>query len=333
MTTNPGGRAPRPPPCRGARRARARGARRVRRLRREGELDELHLRHRVEDVQRDEALGRAAGRGERADRQRRGRRREHGVRAGDGAQLAEQLGLRRRGPRRSPRRGRSCVASASRSVEHLTWLGVDLAAQPAADLVHGLLGALGRVVASAPTARPRHGARRMPPARTRSRRPLRCPAAPSCAGTVRDAAVTYAHREEPHEWAAGPRGRHRRCRAHADRARAQGEGLLQGHPPGRPARQDLHRADQPHRHRRRRGRDRARGLRAAVRRAGVQHRPQRVAAGGPAARDLRHDARPAVRLGAAGRGLGLGAGRLRHPRRRRSARASSTWATSRSPTG
>ena len=58
-----------------------------------------------------------------------------------------------------------------------------------------------------------------------------------------------------------------------------------------------------------------RRLRAAVRRAGLQHRAQRLAAGGPADRDARHDRRPPVRLGAAGRQLRRGADRRRRPRR------------------
>ena len=52
-----------------------------------------------------------------------------------------------------------------------------------------------------------------------------------------------------------------------------------------------------------RGRGRDHRLRAAVRRAGLQHRPQRVARGGAADRDARHHDRPPVRLGPAGREL------------------------------
>ena len=52
-----------------------------------------------------------------------------------------------------------------------------------------------------------------------------------------------------------------------------------------------------------RGRGRDRRLRAAVRRAGLQHRAQRLAAGGPADRDAGHDRRPPVRLRPAGRQL------------------------------
>ena len=73
----------------------------------QAELDQLHPRHRVEDVEAVEALGDPGARAELADRQRRGRRREVGV----GAGLAERARAAppwRRGPRRSPRRrGRS----------------------------------------------------------------------------------------------------------------------------------------------------------------------------------------------------------------------------------
>ena len=48
------------------------------------------------------------------------------------------------------------------------------------------------------------------------------------------------------------------------------------------------------------GRGRDRRVRAAVRRAGLQHRAQRLAAGGAADRDAGHDRRPPVRLGPAG---------------------------------
>ena len=69
------------------------------------------------------------------------------------------------------------------------------------------------------------------------------------------------------------RGRNRRGGTDADRPRPQGKGLLQGHPSQRAAGPLLHRADRAHRDRGRRGRGRDRGLRAAVRRADVQHRP------------------------------------------------------------
>ena len=65
-----------------------------------------------------------------------------------------------------------------------------------------------------------------------------------------------------------------------------------------------------------RGRGRRRRLRAAVRRAGDQHRPQRLARGRAPDRDPRDHRRPPVRLGAAGRQLRRRAGRLRRPRRR-----------------
>ena len=68
---------------------------------REDELDERHLRHRVEDVQAAETLGAAAGGGELADRQRRGGRGDDGVVGGDCARFGEdrRLGGERRGDR------------------------------------------------------------------------------------------------------------------------------------------------------------------------------------------------------------------------------------------
>ena len=64
------------------------------------------------------------------------------------------------------------------------------------------------------------------------------------------------------------------------------------------------------------GRGRHHRLRAAVRRAVVQHRPQRVAPGRPADRDAGDDDRPPVRLRAAGGQLRRRADRDRRPRRR-----------------
>ena len=64
----------------------------------------------------------------------------------------------------------------------------------------------------------------------------------------------------------------------------------------------------------RRGRDLR--LRAAVRRADVQRRPQRLAPGRAADRDAGHDRRPPVRLGPAGRQLRRRADRRRRARRR-----------------
>ena len=66
----------------------------------------------------------------------------------------------------------------------------------------------------------------------------------------------------------------------------------------------------------RRGRGRDRRLRAADRRAVVEHRAQRLAAGRPADRDRRGDDRPPVRIGPAGRQLRRRADRRRRPRRR-----------------
>ena len=114
----------------------------------------------------------------------------------------------------------------------------------------------------------------------------------------------------------GPRGRHRRGGPHPGRPRPRGEGLLQGRPRLDAAGEDLHRADRARRDRRLRGRGRRRRLRPAVRRAGDQHRPQRLARGRPADRDPRDDRRPPVRLRPAGGELRRRAGRLRRPRRR-----------------
>ncbi len=77
------------------------------------------------------------------------------------------------------------------------------------------------------------------------------------------------------------------------------------------------------------GRRRDRRLRAAVRRAVVQRRPQRLAAGGPPVRGAGGDDRPPVRLGPAGGQLPDGDDRLRRDPTSRSAPASSTWAASR----
>ncbi len=76
------------------------------------------------------------------------------------------------------------------------------------------------------------------------------------------------------------------------------------------------RADRALRGRPGRGRRRDRRLRPAVRRAGGQHRPQRLARGRPADRDAGDDDRPPVRLRPAGRQLRRDADRLRRPRRR-----------------
>ena len=78
---------------------------------------------------------------------------------------------------------------------------------------------------------------------------------------------------------------------------------------------DLYRGARTRRRRGREGRRRARGLRAAVRRAVVQHRPERVAPGRSAVRDPGDDDRPPVRLGPAGGQLRRHADRERRPRR------------------
>ena len=130
----------------------------------------------------------------------------------------------------------------------------------------------------------------------------------------------------------GSRGSHRRGGAHADRPRSRGEGLLQGRPRLQPARQDLSGADRAHRHRCLRGRGRGRRLRAAVRRAGDQHRPQRLARGRacrsrPRRRRSTASAAPPSRPSTS-------APRWSPPASTTSssAAASSTWATSPSPT-
>ena len=69
-------------------------------------------------------------------------------------------------------------------------------------------------------------------------------------------------------------------------------------------------------HPRRGGRGRDHRLRPADRRAGLQHRPQRLAAGRPSDHDAGDHRRPPVRLGPAGRQLRRRARRLRRPRRR-----------------
>src|SRR5581483_7833354 len=101
----------------------------------ERQLDELHARHRVEDVQPDETLGRAARLGELGDGQRRRGRRDHGVVTGDAAELGED---RRLGARllddRLDQEGR--LARELLEVGYDAYvLGVDLAAEAAADAV------------------------------------------------------------------------------------------------------------------------------------------------------------------------------------------------------
>ena len=118
-------------------------------LLREGELDELHLRHRVEDVQTDEALGRPAGAGELRDRERRGRRPEQRFIVGDLCELTPQRGL---GVEvlddGLDDRGR--VAQRAQVLDDLDVLGVDLAAEPSAVLVHRAACSLRRVVRARP---------------------------------------------------------------------------------------------------------------------------------------------------------------------------------------
>ena len=72
----------------------------------EADLDQLHPRHRVEDVEAEEPAVDAAGLGDLGDAERGGRGRQVGVRAGLGDRR-QQLALRRRPPRRSPRRSMS----------------------------------------------------------------------------------------------------------------------------------------------------------------------------------------------------------------------------------
>ena len=79
--------------------------------------------------------------------------------------------------------------------------------------------------------------------------------------------------------------------------------------------QDLHRGHRARRDRRLRGRGRDHRLRAAVRRADVQRRPQRLAPGRTSGRDAGHDRRPPVRLRSAGRELRRRADRLGRARR------------------
>ena len=209
-----------------------------------------------------------------------------------------------------------------------TWRA-DLAAQAAADLVDAAARAR-RTPRSAPTARRRRAA-----AASRPGRSAIAPAAgdaqpfrPRGRGSICPLTATAVSRRTSSKDGmnvkrpAGPRGRHRRGRPHADRARPPGEGLLQGHPPERaarrrPTREVLERAGVDAG----RGRGRHRRLRAAVRRAGPStSRRNAWLQDGLADRDAGDDRRPPVRLGPAGRQLRRGADRLRRPRRRRSAR-------------
>ena len=132
-------------------------------------------------------------------------------------------------------------------------------------------------------------------------------------GTVISYQTTVWERERrPRE----PRGRDRRSRPHRDRARASGEGLLQGRPSRDAARARLPRGDRALGDRPGRGRVRDRRLRAAVRRAVAGHRAQRLAAGGLSDRGVGEHDRPPVRLRPAGRRRRHGADRLRRARRR-----------------
>ena len=92
-------------------------------------------------------------------------------------------------------------------------------------------------------------------------------------------------------------------------------GYYKEHAPERAARQGLHRGDRARRHPGRGGRGRDHRLRPADRGAGLQRRPQRLAAGRAPDGDAGHDRRPPVRLRPAGRELRRCAGRLRRPRR------------------
>ncbi len=136
------------------------------------------------------------------------------------------------------------------------------------------------------------------------------------AGRSRGPAPQSLRRSYSHAERKRPRGRNRRGGQDSHRARSSREGLLQGHAPQRAPRQDLHRGDRAGGHPGRGGRGRGHRLRAAVRRAGLQRRPQRLAAGGTAGGDAGHDCRPPVRLGPAGRELRRRADRRRCARRR-----------------
>ena len=97
-----------------------------------------------------------------------------------------------------------------------------------------------------------------------------------------------------------PRGSDRRGGPHPDRPRPPGEGLLPRRPPLDPPRPQPRSADRARRDRPARGRRRDRRLRAAVRRADLQHHPQRLAAGGAAGGGAGDHRRPPVRLRPAG---------------------------------
>ena len=92
-------------------------------------------------------------------------------------------------------------------------------------------------------------------------------------------------------------------------------GSLAGGASDRLGRVRISRAVRPRRRRSGRGRRRHRGLRRRDRRAGGQHRPQRVAGGGLSRRGPRRDRRPSVRVQPAGDFLWRAGDHVRHGRR------------------
>ena len=245
-------------------------------------------------------------------------------------QLAQQRAPWRRGPRRSPRPRTSASASAPRSRDDPTRGGVDV-----------VLDALaGRSRLPRARARPSLGARPQhdlavcaahggqPAARSR-----RCRRSRACSSTRPVVLV---------DWPVNPGTPRHPDLEHAEASRRPNEHPAQGRevviveavrtPIGRghPEKgyyKDTHpndllgqdatpRSSSAPGIDARRGRGRHRRLRAAVRRAGLQRRAQRLAAGRAADRDAGDDGRPPVRLGPAGRELRRRADRRRRPRRR-----------------
>ena len=192
-------------------------ARAVARGGREGELDELHLRDRVEDVQADEAVLRAGGLREAFDRQRRGGAREQRVVGGDARRGLPSTRILTSWSSETASTTAVASPSAARSVSTRTWpalisplsLPQIFATLPRARVAPSR--------PSAPTGRPpRRGEPPRPPARTRWRRfrlsrvvHARCHRSwltgQSMTGNLRDTGSECATRKasESDEWSAG----------------------------------------------------------------------------------------------------------------------------------
>ena len=116
----------------------------------EGELHELHARHRVEDVEGDEPVGPAAGTGELGHRQRGRRRGQEGGRREPIAQPREHVALGLEVLRdRLDDEGR-LPSPLDRSVATVTRRAGRSSSSFAHSLAHRALGALGRCVAARP---------------------------------------------------------------------------------------------------------------------------------------------------------------------------------------